>query len=156
MQSEGYSTWSLCVCVSVSLSCRRWLTDSDQLFGYIDKLCRQTGGAAQCPRLCSLVTNNNDPLHSDIVQTKEMIGGWKATLKEEKIKLHKRRLQELFSESLSLGEVTVLLDCRVLWARFNNICIAAERNDSIVTNSLDRCAVALAGRLLFKHSPGTV
>lgn len=146
------------------------LVDRDQLVGYIEKLrSANVGPEGQLAKLdaffCALrflkvvvVADCNDPSHAEVVKMEETIAGWKATLRKQKGKLRKRRLQDLSCEQLSLDEVTALLNCKLLWSHINDVYLAAERMKPIPANSLDMCAVALAGSILFKNwqRPGAV
>ena len=91
------------------------INDRDQLTGYVEKLKRcKVGPEGQLSKLdvCVYVlADDKHPLHSQVTQTEAALVGWKATLRKDKRRLRKSRLQTLSSESLSLGEVSGLLEC---------------------------------------------
>ena len=147
------------------------LLDRDQLVGFVDKLKRASvgpeGQLAKLDALCcaikfikaAVIRDARNPAYAQATHTMEIISGWKSTLRRRKRVLCKKRLSELSSESLSLAEVTSLLDCNLLWVHFDEACQSAEHNGpSLTTVKMDRVSIALAGSLLYKNwqRPGAI
>ena len=146
------------------------LTDRDQLMGYVEKLKRaKVGPEGQLSKLDTfsaalrylkvhVLADERHALYSKVTQMENVLTGWKTTLRKTKRKLRKSRLQKLSSESLSLDEVSALLDSQAIWTQFNQTCIDAERGETIAACRLDQATIALAGSLLFKNwqRPGAV
>jgi hypothetical protein len=143
------------------------LTERDRLLGYVDKLKRvKVGPDGQLGKLdalscalrfikVSLPHDASPALFSKIAAAEAALGGWKTTLRKDKRRLRKVRLQKLSEESLSLDEVSQLLDCRQLWIEFNDTCLGARRREAVAASRLDEAAVVLAGSLLYKNDAGT-
>ena len=159
-------------CVS-SLPSPDWarLTDRDQLVGYFEKLRRvkvgPEGQLAKLDGVCMalkylkvvIVGDKLDsPLHQSATHMEEILAGWKGTIRKEKRKLRKKRLQQLSSEDLSLSEVSLLLEYKRIWRQFDEACTQALRKQPLPTALLDQCSVGLAGSLLYKNwqRPGAV
>ena len=139
------------------------LVDRDQLITYFEKLKR----ARVCPegRLAKLdyfhaamrfmtlhvLVEETHPLYQKFTKAMSMLDGWKKTLQKEKRRLRKVWLQKLSCESLSLDEITALLDSQKLWAHFNATCLEAERDQPVAASCLDQAAVVLAASLLYKN-----
>ena len=62
--------------------------------------------------------------------------------------------QKLSLESVSLDEVSVLLDSQAIWTQFNQTSIDAEREETIAASRLDQATIALAGILLLSTGRG--
>ena len=56
-----------------------------------------------------------DTLYTRVTLTEVILVRWKRTLRKEKRKLRKSQLQRLSAESLSLDEVSALLECLIIW-----------------------------------------
>lgn len=148
----------------------RRLTDRDQLVGYVQKLTRaKVGPEGQLAKLdafiCALrfvkavvIADCSHPMHVDCTSTEEIIARWKKALRRQKVKLRKKRLQDLSCEQLSLEEVAALIDCKLLWSNINEINMDAERGKPITTSQLNMCSIAIAGSILYKNwqRPGAV
>ena len=146
------------------------LTDRDQLIGYAAKLkrakIRPEGQLSKLDAICAglrflkvhILADESHPLYSQASRMELVLNGWKSTLRKEKRKLQKVRLQKLSSECLSLEEVSTLLECQLLWMHFNQTCIDSERQAAISGSRLDQATIALAASLLFKNwqRPGAV
>ena len=65
------------------------------------------------------------------------------------------RLEKLSGESLSLDEITALLDHRAIWREFNDTCVRCDRGEPVSVRCL---ALVPAGSLLYKnwHRPGAI
>ena len=147
------------------------LLDRDQLAGYVEKLKRASvgpeGQLSKLDALCAalrfvkvvVIHDAYDPMYAQATGTIELISVWKTTLRRQKSILREKRLSKLSSETLSLAEITSLLDCNPLWVHFDETCKAAECNTpSLTTAKLDQASVALAGSLLYKNwqRPGAI
>lgn len=147
------------------------LTDRDQLLGFLDKLKRASvgpeGQLTKLDAICNalnflkVVILNGDsasPLYSRASHTLEIIRGWKGTLRKDKRRLRKRRLQELSCQSLSLSEVSALLECKKVWIDFDSVCTRASRQEVLPVSALDGCSIAVAASILYKNwqRPGAV
>ena len=115
------------------------LTDRDQLIGYTEKLKRaKVGPEGQLSKLDALaaalkflkvhvLADERHPLYPKVTHTENVLAGWKTSLRNAKRKLRKSQLQKLSSESLSLDEVTALLNSKAIWTHFDQTCLQAER-----------------------------
>ena len=70
-----------------------------------------------------------------------MLLGWKKTLRKEKRRLRKVRLQKLSDETLSLVEISALIENKPLWFHFNETCVRVDRGEEVPVKSLDQAAV---------------
>ena len=139
------------------------LVDRDQLIAYFEKLKRARVGpegrlakldyfhAAMRFMTLHVLAEETHPLYQKFTKAMSMLDGWKKTLRKEKRRLRKVRLQKLSCESLSLDEITALLDSQKLWAHFNATCLEAERDQPVAASCLDQAAVVLAASLLYKN-----
>ena len=75
-----------------------------------------------------------------------MLNEWKKTLRREKRRLKKLRLEKLSGESLSLDEITALLDHKAIWREFNDTCVRCDRGEPVSVRCLDQAALVLYSR----------
>ena len=146
------------------------LTERDQLIGFMEKLKRcNVGPEGRLAKLDTLqaamrfikfhvVVQESHPLYPKLTLADNMVVGWKKTLRKEKRRRRKVRLQNLSAQDLSLKEVTALLENKPIWEHFNSTCMAAERGETVSAKSLDQAAVVVAASLLYKNwqRPGAV
>ena len=146
------------------------LAERDQLIGYLEKLKRcNVGPEGRLAKLDTLqaamrfikfhvVVEESHPMYHKLTLADNMVAAWKKTLRKEKRRRRKVRLQNLSAQELFLNEVTALLENKPIWADFNDTCIAADRGETVSVKILDQAAVVVATSLLYKNwqRPGAV
>ena len=137
------------------------LSDRDQLVGYLEKLKRSSiGPEGQLAKVdgicCALRFLRVEVLkgapHPESMEKAghmlEVLQGWKSTLRKQKRKLRKKRLEELSCQDLSLDEVNGLIENAELWRKFESVCSRAQRDETISTSILDDATILLAASIL--------
>ena len=71
------------------------------------------------------------PIYHKFTLSESMLDGWKKTLRQEKRRMRKDRLQKLLRKPL-------------LWAHFNATCVEVDTGDPVATSCLDQAAIVLA------------
>ena len=147
------------------------LTERDQLLGYLDKLGRSSvgpeGKLSKLDALCCalrfmkvevLFGEESEGLHLRASHMLELIAGWKSTLRKQKRKLRKKRLQELSCQDLKLEEINELLENTALWQEFDNTCTRTKQGETLAKERLNQCSVTLAASILYKNwqRPGAI
>ena len=124
------------------------LTDRDHLIGYLEKLKRSSvrpeGQLAKLDAFCSALTffkvsvlkgDISSPFLKKAAHMLDMLHGWTATLRHDKRKLRKKRLEELSCQDLSLDEVNLLVENIQLWKAFALTCTRVQRGESLHCSS---------------------
>ena len=145
------------------------LTDRDQLVGFLDKLKRSSvGPEGQLSKLDGfssalkflqvILLKDSPEMVEKARHTLLLIQGWKTTLRRDKRKLMKKRLEDLSCQDLSLDEVNSVVEDRELWQKFDRTCSRVERGECISTTLLNDVTILLATCILFKNwqRPGAV